>query len=361
MSARSAPPRTRLPSLLADRSASVRRRYTPNGIGERQPDEYAACSVHDRLALSVLNMSDAVFKAYGGAGYVHSSGGGLLHPADFHGMAALLVKERTHGGADGPEIGGGGSRSVQRRALRRLVDLYHGNPIVRKTLTCLEREIDGALPTIEEQDSSDDSSSDEDSGGEGNDANAMNMNPARRRRLAGTRAGSRLAQPPTFIGAAVSMLPPGQAADHMRVRQEQTIGDKQTVSGHRHVQPAATDDPKTSPDNAAHTTLLSGGVGGYAETENACSRKHYRQKMLGSVCHVYRRAPEFIWYHFQLMVKRSLHMSAPRVMNATVAMNADGEIVSEHHERLRDLWRDLKDKCAAPLSSSNRSERANHH
>ena len=40
--------------------------YESNGIGEKQAPEYAACSVHDRLALSVLKMANATFKGYGG-------------------------------------------------------------------------------------------------------------------------------------------------------------------------------------------------------------------------------------------------------------------------------------------------------
>ena len=37
----------------------------------------------DRLALSVLKMADASFKAYSGPGYTHMHGGGLLVPADY--------------------------------------------------------------------------------------------------------------------------------------------------------------------------------------------------------------------------------------------------------------------------------------
>ena len=111
--------------------------YVPIRIGEKQAPEYAACSVYDRLALGVLKMANATFKGYGGAGYVHSGGGGLLQPGDFDGMASLLV-EGAHRRNESK-----GSRSVQRAALRRLMDPYHGNSLVRKTLTCLERELAG--------------------------------------------------------------------------------------------------------------------------------------------------------------------------------------------------------------------------
>jgi hypothetical protein len=66
------------------------------------------------------------------------------------------------------------------------------------------------------------------------------------------------------------------------------------------------------------------------------------QKKLGSVAYIYGRAQEFVWYHFQMIVKRSLHQSAPRVVNATIAMNADAETVTEHTKRLREQWEQLK-------------------
>jgi hypothetical protein len=46
------------------------------------------------------------------------------------------------------------------------------------------------------------------------------------------------------------------------------------------------------------------------------------------------------------MVKRSLHQSAPRVVNATVVMNANDELVGEHTASLREQWAMLKE--AAP-------------
>ena len=71
--------------------------YESIGIGEKQAPEYAACSVWDRLALGVLKMANPVFKGYGGAGYVHCGGGGLLEPADFDGMSSLLVTRARTG------------------------------------------------------------------------------------------------------------------------------------------------------------------------------------------------------------------------------------------------------------------------
>jgi hypothetical protein len=92
----------------------------------------------------------------------------------------------------------------------------------------------------------------------------------------------------------MSMLPPADAANHSRTRDNLTVGDKRSRDGQRVVQPAASDEPHTSPDNAAHTVLFPMGEGGYTETPAACSRRHYVQKMLGSVAHVYSRAKEFL-------------------------------------------------------------------
>ena len=86
-------------------------------------------------------MADAVFKGYGGAGYTHSGGGGLLQPNDFHGMAALLVEAKS-------DSSDSGMHRRRREALRRLLDPIHGNSLVRSTLTCLEREIDGAVHVL---------------------------------------------------------------------------------------------------------------------------------------------------------------------------------------------------------------------
>ena len=53
----------------------------------------------------VWQMRDAVFQGYAGAAFTHSSGGGLLEPADFHGMAALLIKDRVKGSKTRPAEG----------------------------------------------------------------------------------------------------------------------------------------------------------------------------------------------------------------------------------------------------------------
>jgi len=91
------------------------------------------------------------------------------------------------------------------------------------------------------------------------------------------------------------------------VREEQIIGDKRPRDARGRdddlAQAAASDEPMTSPDNAAHTVLFPRGSGGFVQRQNACSRHHYVQKKLGSVAYVYGRAQEFVWYHFQMIVE----------------------------------------------------------
>ena len=63
----------------------------------------------------------------------------------------------------------------------------------------------------------------------------------------------------------MSVLPLPQAADHERVRDEQIIGDKRPRDARGRdddlAQAAASDEPMTSPDNAAHTVLKLGAWG----------------------------------------------------------------------------------------------------
>jgi hypothetical protein len=290
--------------------------YEPIGIGEKQAPEYAACCVHDRLALGVLKMANATFKGYGGAGYVHFGGGGLLEPADFDGMASLLVEasDDTHSAK--------GSRSVQRAALQRLMDPQYGNPLVRKTLTCLERELNGSQATIPEPSDSED------------EDDAPRATPMQ------------LDEPPAFVGAVTSVLPLDPAAYNASLSGDPTLGDKRRRDGRCVSQPLDAQKPSTSADNAANTVLFPQGEGGRANTEHACTDKHYKRKMLGSVADVFGCASEFIWYHFQLMTKRSMQQSSARTVNPHLAINATRGDVDAHTAELRRRWAELRE--AAP-------------
>ena len=108
-------------------------------------------------------MRDALFQGYGGASFTHSSGGGLLEPSNFHGMAALLIKDDVKG-----------NLKRQQKALKRLMTHpVKFNQVVQRTLTCLEREITSSQPTIPSGSTHPDSDSDEDVGN-----NATMLNPS---------------------------------------------------------------------------------------------------------------------------------------------------------------------------------------
>jgi len=67
--------------------------YRSIGIGEQQPAELAALTVADRLALSVLKMADATFKAYSGPGYTHMHGGGVSAQRPFLTLPHVLLSQ----------------------------------------------------------------------------------------------------------------------------------------------------------------------------------------------------------------------------------------------------------------------------
>ena len=194
-------------------------------------------------------MSDATFKAYAGAGYTHSQGGGLLQPNDFHGMAALLVNKTPLAANESRD-----ATARQRRALRRLMDRHgHGNWLVARTLTCLERELSGSQPTIDEVDSDVDS--------EPEDGVTMMRDPYGR----------------AFQGAVESAEEPSLLSNTARMATvEATIGNTQNRQARAFVtQSAESTSVETSPDIAAHTILFPHGAGGYAKTPTGCTRRHY--------------------------------------------------------------------------------------
>ena len=318
-------------------------------------------------------MANATFKGYGGAGYVHSHGGGLLQPNDFRGMAALLVEEP--GAARGEDRA---ARRRQRAALRRLLDPALGNPLVQSTLTCLEREVGGSqawLPVEE-------SSGDEDEGGAANRRGG--------RRLRARRSGEVLDNGPAIVGAAVSALPLDTAAGHEAMGlDQQSLGDTQARDGGDELQqqPVEAETSVTSPDVAAHTLLFPKGDGGYAATPDACSRQHYLQKTLGSVAPTFARSPEFVWcaspthdpllctapslrrrpprcgphfscgrYQFQQIMKRELHQGSSRLVNAHIAQHATELDLLEHNAEMRERWDALQHASPKFVPYCNTSE-----
>ena len=276
-------------------------------------------------------MADATFAGYSGDGYTHSAGGGLLGPNDFHGLAALLVT-RTPLSEDETMA----ETARRRAALRRLMTPYGpGNPLVMQTLTCLERELSGAgaLPTVH----------DIEGGFESSDAEDVEDGFDDRYE---------------FRGAVQSAAPLAATGASAQATANPTIGDRllRDEDDGFVKQTATATDPADSPDNAAHTVLFPRGAGGYAKTQYGCSRRHYEQKMLGSIAIPFRRSEEFLWYHFQQKLKRSLTHGAARVVSPHVALNVSGDDVDEHMQAIRKQWAHLQSEAPQFVPHCNLTE-----
>jgi len=166
-----------------------------------------------------------------------------------------------------------GDERSQQKALRRLKHPVVGNAIVRQTLTCLEREISCAQPTIPtglKKHTGSESDSDE---GE----------------------ASVLLQPEEFSGAAVSMLPPGEGAESV-FNETPMIGTTTSrVGNHTVLKEADPISASSTAEAATFPTLFPMGTGGFAHTETGCTKNHNIHKTLGSVATHFCRAQEFVW------------------------------------------------------------------
>ena len=78
----------------------------------------------------------------------------------------------------------------------------------------------------------------------------------------------------------------------------------------------------------------------------AASTVHAKPAKATSTCPVTR---QFIWFHFQQNVKRALHMSAARTVNAEVAANMTSSDVDNHSAELLQHWEHLKQQAAPHL------------
>ena len=65
------------------------------GIGRPPVAALASLSIGQRMRLAMLQMYDATFKAYGGSGYGHYTGGGALVPQDYSGLMGLAVSNNV--------------------------------------------------------------------------------------------------------------------------------------------------------------------------------------------------------------------------------------------------------------------------
>ena len=297
------------------------------GLGDPEPPQLACLNAHERLSLSVLKMCDATFLAYAGFGYLHYSGGGMLQPADFSGLAALLV-----GNPEADSI----SESRVRAALTLLISEADGNPLVHNLLTCLERELDapqaddlfpqaagrGGLPMLDEA-------------AAGADLHATNAAVAPPQ-LARQQA-ARVLQAQPFTGAlqTVDEVDPSAALAGNRLEHQVVGTTRARDSGTARAHAALSTSERSAVDAALHTTLYRTGRGAHYEHESACSHEQYRKVRLGGIVPKFRRAEEFLWSQFQTMVKKQFHAGGPRLVGDDVTAAATRSTVAAQTAELQ--------------------------
>ena len=313
------------------------------GLEAFEPAELACLTTHERLALSVLKMADATFKAYAGYGYMHYSGGGTLGLNDYTGAAALLVRnpedDQSHATWGGHAVDEGKIRA----ALATLLDGANGSDIVQQMLTCLEREIDapllqdafparvgrGGMPMLSEVEAN---------GRGGDEADAASTGCAGGAPVAGLTldSASRLLQQNAFTGVfqTVEELDPS-ATTRANQLENQTLGTTRTrLDGATHDQPAVGTGRSNAVDAALHTTLYYKGGGAHYEHEGACPADHYRKLRLGGANPKFRHAEEFLWSQYQQAIKKQFHARGPRLVNAAVAAAATPATVQAQHAQV---------------------------
>ena len=286
------------------------------GLGDPVDPEFACLNCDERLALSVLKMVDKTFEAYAGYGYTSYGGGGLLDVNDYSGLAALLVSNPEHEGAD---------EAKMRAALMKLRS--YGNGLVNNLLTCLEREIDrplvddafppaagrGGIPMLSEADA---------------DVAALGPDPDERNELP---IGNAVSQQAVRVLKAQRIGGVWQTVDEIDIAathasnlpEFQSIG---TVRGRTSnittSHPAVSRERTTALDAALHTTLHPSGLDARYEMATACTSEHYNKARLGGIVPKFRHAEEFLWSRYQTAMKARFHTRSMRLVNADVAANA---------------------------------------
>jgi len=253
-------------------------RYDGNGVGSPVPDALANLTSEERLALGVVKMADAAFTpAYSNSGYMHFASGGFLQPGDFHGLSTILVQDpstlRT------PE------EQRMRCALDYLMDETTGNPLVRQTLTCFERELArnandafpaaagvGALPVM----AWDDMALRE----PGREVTIGQQQPRELNRRGITGALQTVVEPPT------------DATLRQNAAEHHTVGERLTRMRTTVQQPFIAETPDMSVGNALHPTLYHSGEGAWHQSDTACDEAHFRKLRLASINPKFRAAHE---------------------------------------------------------------------
>ena len=170
------------------------------------------------------------------------------------------------------------------RALAHLLDEEHGNPIVRQTLSCFERELarvpddvfpndagTGALPVMAWDDQ-------------------QLRDPGDR---IGQEAPRALAPDQRITGALQTVVePPTDARLQQNAANQQTLGERYARDGTRLLQPLIADSPNASVGAALHPTIYHTGEGDWHKTPTACDEAHFRKFRLASINPKFRAAQE---------------------------------------------------------------------
>ena len=309
--------------------------FTSCGVGEPEPPVLAALNVHERLALSVLQMADASFSAYAGYGYMNYTGGAMLTSADYTGAAVLLASNPSN-----DSTAQWGRYTVDEQRMRAALDWMrnpqHCNPLVRSLLTCLERELQhgtpydagtaGGMAMLAEEDANN------------RDDGAPTENVTGNTRPQPTIAGltldppARQLQQQPFTGVFQGMDPLDPAATlqqngiHRHVAgtaQQRTANTAETV-------PIVANSVSRSTEAMLHPTLYPTSLGGHTREPNACDHDHFRKIRLGGVARKFAHKEEYIWSVYQTMIKKCFHRGGPRLANANVVAAGTGATVRAH-------------------------------
>ena len=300
-------------------------------------------------------MVDASYEAYNRhtQGYSHFSGGAFCSPGDYHGLVALLVRADAEPARNEQRL---------RDALNFLYQSDTPNPILRRVLTCYERELQrcpedafppaagsGGVP-IMQWDPSDLHP--------GVDAEAAAGDAA------GTATGvevngdgpRRLRAHPGICGALQTPYETRpNAVDRGNQLRNLTIGNCTCrESGTTELQPARGTTINSSLENLQHPSLHYLGAGGYYEKADgtSCDPHHHAKLRIFSVTDKFRRAPEYVWGKYQSQLKASLHNASARLVNPELAQTATREAATAQRAALLQANPEYAEHLAAEESFS---------
>ena len=309
------------------------------GLGHPLPPVLACLSSDERLTLSIVKVIDGAYEDYskrnGSTSYSRYAGGAFHEPADmsrlseaYRGMSALLVRDTP----DAPP-----SEARLKAALEYLMDSNTGNPLLRHTLTCYERELQsnaadqfpheaggGGLPIMQwesygrREPTEDDAAANMDK----DEPPARPMPPLRRPRdgsLPRTLHGNhRLEALVTVNDTSSDAVLDRNAIDRL------VVGDKRTRDGQVLPQLARTHTLSTSVEDALNTVNHPKGMNGwYSKADKtSCTPQHHAKARLASVNDRFRRSSEYLWFRYQDAMKRALHGRCVRTTSASLAATA---------------------------------------